>query len=176
MDQLLDLGLTHFPTLDEARKVVERYVPSKLALLHSSILSAVVGGAEYGVFTALLLLLWIFAAAAFSAGTTMLKQWPAVDGKPVAALDFVASVRAGDADARFLAVRGAVSGSAFLGFAYLMREPFVLLGLYWPMPALLLFGVAVSMAAKLGYTDRLRAAADADAAARALSSKPTESQ
>lgn len=166
MDQVLNLGLTHFPTAEEARKIVKRYVPAQLALLHTSLLATFVG-ADYGVFTSLLLLLWIFALAAFSAATILFKNWPreGSTSQPQSVENFIAAVKAKDEAAQFLAIRAGVSASAFLGFSYLLQHPYYMLGLYFPIPALFLFGVAFSLAAKLGYTDRLRAAADKEAAA-----------
>lgn len=166
MDQLLDLGLAHFPTLNEARKVIERYVPSKLALAHSAILGIFIGAGDCGFFTAFLLLIWILAVAAFSGASTMLKQWPQLDnGQAVPLAEFLQQVRQGDDASRFLAVRGATSACAFFGFAYLMGQPFVALGLYFPTLAIVLFMAATGLATRLGYLDRLREAADADNAA-----------
>jgi len=163
MDQILNLGLTHFPTVEEARKVFKRYVPAQLALLHTSLLASFVS-VDYGVFTALLLLLWIFALAAFSGATVLFKNWPHEQdsAQPMSVDNFVAAVKAKDEKAQFLAIRAAVSTSSFLGFSYLLQHPYNMLGLYFPIPALLLFGAAFSLAAKLGYTDRLKKAAEAD--------------
>jgi hypothetical protein len=163
MDQILDLALLHFPNLEEMRKVTERYVPSKLALAHSAVVAFFVGTGDCGYFTALLLLLWILAASVFSGGLTLLKQWPTEPtGTPVLLATFIENVRNGDEVSRFLAIRGAVSASAFFGFAYLLGQPFQLLGLYFPFFALLIFSAATGLAARLGYTDRLREAADKD--------------
>lgn len=175
MDQLLNLGLLYLPNLEEARKTIERYVPSKLALVHSTLLAVLVGGAEYGFLTALLLLLWILLTAVGSAAVTMLKDWPLDKNEAAVSInDFLLSVKAGDDEARFVAVRGAVSASAFLGFAYLLKEPFGLLGLYFPTFGLLVFLAATTAAAKLGYTDRLREAADKQNTIKAALAKADE--
>lgn len=169
MDQLLNLGLQHIPNIEEARKVMERYVPSKLAIVHASLVATVVSNSDYGMVFALLLLLWIMVLSAASGATILLKNWPTRNGEQITTTEFLDQLKAREDASIFLAVRAAVSSGAFFGFAYLLREPFAMLGLYSPLPALALFCAVTALAGRLGYTDRLREAAEKDAANPPLS-------
>lgn len=162
MDQLLNLGLAHIPNIEEARKVLERYVPSKLAVLHASLVATVVGNSEYGIVFGMLLLFWILLLSLASGAGVLLKNWPVRGDHQVTTAEFIEGLKAKDDEYVFLSIRALVSGGAFFGFAYLLREPFSMLGLYFPIPAMMLFLLVTSAAGRLGYTDRLRKAAEKD--------------
>jgi hypothetical protein len=138
---------------------MQRYIPTKIALLHTSTLALFVGGDS--LWLSALLLLWIVALALAAVVSTALKRWPrGATGEPLT----LAAVRAGLSEAtpdqeqaRLLVGRAGLSGAAFLAYAYLMREPFVALGIYYPLPALALCTAISGLATRYGLQDRQEA-------------------
>ena len=158
MESLFAAALARFPDLDELRKSMQRYIPTKIALLHTATLALFVSGGS--LWSALLLLLWVTALALAAVGSTLFKRWPrGADGAPVS----VDEVRAGlaaeakpeqQARSRQLLGRAGLSGAAFFAYAYLMREPFVTLGLYYPLPAIGLCTAVSGWATRYGWQER----------------------